>query len=96
MEDLAMFLQIKLLLQGMFLKYAGSPYSASSPFPWDTGFPDWVLYRIQIGAFSKPVKAEMFRGLYPVIGERSAEFGHYPLHAECFVPSAPQKSTEKS
>jgi len=85
MEDLAHVPSNKAIDAGdVFEIRPDSPYSASSPIPLDTGFPEGVLYRIQIGAFSKPVKPEMFRGLYPVIGERSAESGIIRYYAGMF------------
>jgi len=47
-----------------------SPYSASNPIPIDEPLPDGVVYKIQLGAFSRPAPANTFRGLAPVSGER--------------------------
>jgi len=47
-----------------------SPYSASNPFPIDEPLPDGVVYKIQLGAFSRTPAANAFRGLTPISGER--------------------------
>lgn len=52
-----------------------SAYSENSLIPLNPDFSEGVMYRIQIGAFSKPVKPDMFRGLYPVTGEHASESG---------------------
>ncbi|MDR3094595.1 MAG: SPOR domain-containing protein [Bacteroidales bacterium] len=49
---------------------AASPYSAKNPVPTDQPLPDGVVYKIQLGAFSKPVAANTFKGLSPVSGEK--------------------------
>lgn len=73
-----------------------SPYSANSPIPLDLGFPEGVIYRIQIGAFSKPMKPDMFRGLYPVTGERAPESGIIRYYAGSFRSiSAAEKALKK-
>jgi len=49
-----------------------SPYSAANPLPIDNILPDGVVYKIQLGAFSKPAPANTFKGLTPISGETSA------------------------
>ena len=46
-----------------------SPYSAINPIPIDQPLPDGVVYKIQLGAFSRPIPANTFRGLTPVSGK---------------------------
>lgn len=73
-----------------------SPYSVNFPIPLDQGFPEGVLYRIQIGAYSKPVKPDMFRGLYPVTGERAVESGIIRYYAGAFRSiNAAEKALKK-
>jgi hypothetical protein len=43
-----------------------SPYSAAYPVPVDESLPDGVAYKIQLGAFSKPVSTSIFKGLTPL------------------------------
>jgi hypothetical protein len=49
-----------------------SPYSADNPVPIDMSLPDGVVYKIQLGAFSKPLSANTFKGLTPITGEKMA------------------------
>jgi len=46
-----------------------SPYSAIHPIPVDEPLPDGVVYKIQLGAFSKTLPANIFKGLSPISGE---------------------------
>ena len=49
-----------------------SPYSVTHPAPVDEMLPDGVVYKIQLGAFSKPPPANTFKGLTPISGETTA------------------------
>ncbi|MDR2848418.1 MAG: SPOR domain-containing protein [Bacteroidales bacterium] len=49
---------------------ASCPYSAKNPIPTDLPLPDGVVYKIQLGAFSKPIAMNAFKGLSPVSGEK--------------------------
>jgi len=49
-----------------------SPYSFTNPFPIGESLPDGVVYKIQLGAFSKPIPANTFKGLSPISGEQLA------------------------
>ncbi len=55
-----------------FAILAKSPYSESNPIPVDQSLPEGVVYKIQLGAFSKPLAANTFKGLTPVSGEKLA------------------------
>ena len=47
-----------------------SPYSAANPIPVDEPLADGVVYKIQLGAFSKPLPTNTFKGLTPLSGEK--------------------------
>ena len=47
-----------------------SPYSSENPVPVGDPLPDGVLYKIQLGAFSKPLPTNTFKGLMPISGEK--------------------------
>ena len=47
-----------------------SPYSESNPVPIDMPLPDGVAYKIQMGAYSRPLQTNTFKGLTPVSGEK--------------------------
>ena len=55
-----------------FVILYSSPYSSTRPIPIDQTLPDGVIYKIQLGAFSKPVSFNTFKGLTPLSGETSA------------------------
>ncbi len=59
----------KTVLAGDFAILANSPYSTSNPIPVDVALPEGVTYKIQLGAFSKPVAANAFKGLTPISKE---------------------------
>jgi hypothetical protein len=46
-----------------------SPYSEANPVPVDIPLPDGVVYKIQLGAYSKPLAANAFKGLSPLSSE---------------------------
>ena len=56
--------------QSAFAILPKSPYSAANPIPVDEPLPAGVAYKIQLGAFSKPVSTNLFKGLTPVSGEK--------------------------
>ncbi len=49
-----------------FKIFAVSPYSKSNPIPAGINLPDGLIFRIQLGAFSKQVSDDAFKGLSPV------------------------------
>ncbi|MFC2090124.1 tol-pal system YbgF family protein [Bacteroidota bacterium] len=46
-----------------------SPYSRENPFPMNEQLPEGVVYKIQLGVFSKVVEYDAFGGLSPISGE---------------------------
>jgi hypothetical protein len=52
-----------------FLVSKTSPYTLAKPFNTITTLPDGIIYRIQLGAFSKPVNYDFFGGLQPISAE---------------------------
>jgi len=63
---------------------AESPYSVQNPIPIDQTMPDGIVYRIQLGAFSKPVDPVMFHGLKPIVGEQVPASGLIRYYAGTF------------
>lgn len=47
-----------------------SPYDAQNPIPIDEAYPSGVVYKIQLGAYSKPLEISFFKGMVPVSGEK--------------------------
>lgn len=45
-------------------------YSASNPIPVNSGWPDGLVFAVQIGAFRNPIPQDHFRGFTPIRGEQ--------------------------
>ncbi len=60
---------LKSNLKNEFKVFSSSPYSAQNPFDFDFTIPKGLLYRIQMGVFSKEITYDYFGGLSPVTGE---------------------------
>lgn len=52
-----------------FKVMANSPYKTTGDIPLDQPLPEGVIYRIQMGAFSKPIEPDRFKGIVPISGE---------------------------
>lgn len=52
-----------------FKVMANSPYKSVGDIPLDQPLPEGVIYRIQMGAFSKPIEPDRFKGIVPISGE---------------------------
>ena len=52
--------------QAKFIINTSSPYSKENPFSNDNKMPDGIVYRIQLGVFSKQVAFDFFGGLQPI------------------------------
>jgi len=46
-----------------------STYSSNNPIPINPPLPEGVVYKVQIGAFSKQIQQDAFRGIKPIVGE---------------------------
>jgi len=46
-----------------------TPYKSTSDIPLNKPLPDGLLYRIQMGAFSKTIEPDRFKGIVPINGE---------------------------
>jgi len=49
-----------------------SPYSRRHPIPINAPLPEGLIYKVQIGAFGKPIQQNAFKGLEPIAGETTA------------------------
>lgn len=52
-----------------FKVMANPPYKSASDIPLNKPLPNGVIYRIQMGAFSKPIEPDRFKGIMPISGE---------------------------
>jgi len=49
-----------------------TPYDAQNPIPVNESYPTGVIYKIQLGAYSKPLEIPSFKGMIPVSIERAS------------------------
>ncbi|NNM95909.1 MAG: hypothetical protein HKL88_10695, partial [Bacteroidia bacterium] len=56
----------------VFGELRSSPYSAAKPIPVDAPLPSGLIYKVQVGAFRNPIPQNLFKGLNPISGERTA------------------------
>ncbi len=64
-DELAEFSSIK------YGNKQGPAYSKVNPIPLDPGLPDGLVFKIQIGAFRRPIADDSFRNLQPISAETS-------------------------
>lgn len=58
---------------GLDIKQVGeSIYTAANPIPVDVKVPTGLVYRVQVGAFAKPIPQDLFKEFNPVSGEKLA------------------------
>jgi hypothetical protein len=55
----------------VFGKDPQTAHRTSNPIPMDPSLPDGLVFKVQIGAFRKPVPDNAFKGLQPVTGENT-------------------------
>ena len=58
-------------LKNIFTPNSITPYSEKNPIPMDPSLPEGLVFKIQVGAFHKPIPANSFGGLQPVTGENT-------------------------
>jgi hypothetical protein len=56
-------------LNSCFNRIDGAAYSESNPVPIDPSMPEGLVFKIQIGAFHKPLPPSTFKNLQPLSGE---------------------------
>jgi hypothetical protein len=56
---------------GLDIKEVGAGiYTVANPIPVDVKVPTGLVYRVQVGAFSKPIPQDLFKEFNPVSGEK--------------------------
>ncbi len=62
---------VPLPANGLEIKAEGTnTYSAAKPIPVDVKNPTGLVYRVQVGAFAKPIPQDLFKEFNPVSGEK--------------------------
>ena len=52
-------------------------YSDDNPIPLNENYPDGLIYKVQVGAFSKPIPNSLFSGFAPITGEKIGNLVRY-------------------
>ena len=47
-----------------------TPYSTSKPIPVDVAIPEGLIFKVQVGAYRKPIPQDLFKGFAPLMGEK--------------------------
>ncbi len=56
-----------------FEKKATPVYSAKKPIPVNEKLPEGLVFKVQIGAFKKPIPQDLFKGITPITGETTVQ-----------------------
>ncbi len=75
---------IELAPNEVFEKKSVAAYSEKQPIPVDEKIPEGLVFKVQIGAFKKPIPQDLFEGIRPITGETTKE-GYTRYTAGMFV-----------
>lgn len=56
-----------------FVKTEEAVYNESTPIPIDAPMPEGLVFKVQVGAFRKPIPQDLFKEFVPVNGERTTQ-----------------------
>ena len=57
------------LVDNIFAVNTEMTYSEENPIPVNPGNPDGLIYKVQVGAFRKPIPQDLFKGFAPISAE---------------------------
>jgi hypothetical protein len=57
------------LVDNIFAVNTDMTYSEENPIPVNPGNPDGLIYKVQVGAFRKPIPQDLFKGFAPISAE---------------------------
>ena len=60
------------IISDVFEELPASPYSKAKPIPVNPPLPSGLIYKVQVGAFRNPIAQNLFKGLNPISGEKTA------------------------
>ncbi len=63
------FILPEVIVESFFEVNARSVYSDARPIPVDAPMPEGLVYKVQIGAYRKPIPQDLFKGFAPLRGE---------------------------
>ena len=58
------------IVESFFEVNSESVYSAARPIPVDVPMPEGLVYKVQVGAYRKPIPQDLFKGFAPLRGEK--------------------------
>lgn len=58
------------IVESFFEVKTESVYSADRPIPVDVPMPEGLVYKVQVGAYRKPIPQDLFKGFAPLRGEK--------------------------
>jgi len=58
--------------EDVFTETKASPYSAKKPIPINVPLPEGLVFKVQIGAFRNAIRQNLFKGIQPITGEKTA------------------------
>ena len=54
----------------VFVRAEKSVYTETHPIPIDTIVTTGLIFKVQMGAFRKPIRQDLFKGIQPIVGEK--------------------------
>lgn len=64
---------VKLSANEVFEQKSTLVYSLKNPIPINKKLPEGLIFKVQIGAFRKPIPQDLFQGMSPITGETTAK-----------------------
>lgn len=65
--------EIALAANESFEQKETAAYTSENPIPIDAKLPQGLIFKVQIGAFRKPIPQNLFKGMAPVTGETTSK-----------------------
>lgn len=72
-KDLFSKSEVKLATNEAFEQKTNNAYSVANPIPINEKIPDGIIFKVQIGAFRKPIPQDLFQGISPITGETTSK-----------------------
>ena len=58
------------IIKDIFIETEEAVYSEENPIPVNPKIPDGLIYKVQVGAFRKPIPQDLFKGFAPISAEK--------------------------
>jgi len=70
-ENISMLSEDEPLTSDIFAVADMIPYTPANPIPVNPVIPSGLLFKVQIGAFRNPIPQNLFKGINPIMGEKT-------------------------